>query len=252
MRYKNGLVSIVMPAYNASDYIVASIDSVIKQSYENWELIIVNDCSSDNTSDILYSIDNEKIKVINNLKNNGVALSRNVAISHAKGQYLAFLDSDDLWLEDKLMLQVKALESNQNAISCHTSYDRINSNGEFLCNVTAVEKVNFKLMLKGNFIGNLTGIIDRNKIFFDISQKKVKHEDYLMWLEILKSNDVFFSIGLKDSCAKYRVVDGSVSSNKFKSVLWHWNILRCNLDFGCLISIRNVAYYIYYAVRKRT
>lgn len=252
INHVDDLVSIIMPAYNAGKFIEASITSVIQQTYDKWELIIINDCSTDNTLEILKNVNDSRISIINNERNLGVAETRNNGLMQAKGQYLAFLDSDDLWLKDKLRIQVIELKANVNAICCHGSFQRIDEFNNVIGMVNAVNYVDYKLMQKGNFIGNLTGIIDRNKINFAIQQKNIKHEDYLMWLEILKSNNKNHSIGIKYICAKYRVHTKSVSANKFNSMHWHWSILRSQLKLGLFTSIKNIICYVYYAVQKRS
>ena len=250
--YVDDLVSVIMPAYNAGKFLEGSIASVMQQTYDKWELIIINDCSTDNTFDILKNVNDPRISIINNESNLGVAETRNHGLMKAKGQYLAFLDSDDIWLKSKLKVQLIELKANVNAVCCHTSFQRIDESNNIIGRVNAVDYVDYKLMQKGNFIGNLTGIIDRNKINLDIQQKRVKHEDYLMWLEILKFDKKNYSIGLKNVYAKYRVHTKSVSANKFKSMKWHWNILRGQLKLSLFASIINIFYYVFYAIKKRS
>ena len=239
-----------MPAYNCGQFIEESIRSVISQSYESWELIVVNDCSSDNTLAILEKIQEPRITIISNKINMGVADTRNVAIGTARGQYISFLDSDDLWLPEKLTKQVKALQANSKAVCSHTSFLRMDEQGKYLCDVKAIEKVTLSLMRKGNFIGNLTGLIDRQRAG-TVLQKKIKHEDYLMWLNVLEKQDGCYSIGIADVLAKYRVCESSVSSNKFKSVSWHWKILRQEQNMNIFIASYYLSHYIFYAIKKR-
>ena len=250
--YETDLVSIIMPAFNCGRFVKESIQSVLSQSYENWELLIVNDCSTDNSLEIISSFLDPRITVISNSDNLGVAETRNVAITAARGQYIAFLDSDDIWLEGKLKRQLAELNANENAICCHTSFQRIDEFGNNIGVVYAVEHVDFKLMLKGNFIGNLSAILDRSKVDIVIRQKNIKHEDYLMWLEILQFDHENYSIGIKDVYAKYRVHTKSISANKLKSMKWHWDILRGQLKLSLLSSIVNIFYYVYFAVQKRS
>lgn len=220
---KRNLVSIVMPAYNARKTISESIESVLMQSYTNFELIIVDDYSSDDTARIIegYLID-PRVKFLMSDKNGGVASARNKAIVLAKGKYLAFLDSDDVWMESKLEVQLRYMESS-GLLCCHTSYCRMNSSmTKRLSVVDAKEIVTFDEMLTSNYIGNLTGIYDAFALgkFY---QSENGHEDYLMWLNVISETK---SIGVPEVLAMYRVLDNSLSSNKFKAAIWHYRILK--------------------------
>ncbi|WP_045499812.1 glycosyltransferase family 2 protein [Vibrio hyugaensis] len=246
----NMCVSVIMPAYNSDMFIHRSIESILNQTYTDLELIIINDKSIDDTMNVVKSFTDERIKVISNQVNLGVALTRNEGLKVAKGRFIAFLDSDDIWNPRKLELQVKALLDDQNAACCHTAYERINEHDEKIGHVRAVEKVDHKLLLRGNFIGNLTGVIDTNKIPFKVEQVNVKHEDYLMWLNILKGSDKHYSIGINEPLAKYRV-HTSLSSNKFKSMYWHWSILRKQLNINAIRSFYYLTNYTFNALKKR-
>lgn len=239
-----------MPAYNAGRFICRSIESVLNQTYTDLELIIINDKSLDDTLDVVNSFSDERIKVISNENNLGVALTRNAGLKIATGRFIAFLDSDDLWNPRKLELQVNALLDDQNAVCSHTAYERISEHGEKIGHVSAVEKVNHKLLLRGNFIGNLTGVIDTDKISFKVEQANIKHEDYLMWLNILKGDSEHYSIGINEPLAKYRV-HTSLSSNKLKSMYWHWSILRKQLDINVFKSFFYLTNYTFNALKKR-
>ncbi|MHA6612414.1 glycosyltransferase family 2 protein [Photobacterium damselae] len=245
------LVSIIMPAYNASLTIKDSITSVIEQTYSNWELIIINDCSNDDTLLKIESFTDERITVVNNEKNIGVALSRNVGIKRASGRFIAFLDSDDMWLPEKLKIQINELTNNDYAVCCHSGFYRIDENSNIIGEVQAVSLVNARKQRYGNFIGNLTGVIDTVKLGYIPSQKSIKHEDYLMWYEVLNSNeDYFYSVGIMQPLAKYRV-HHSLSSNKFKSMYWHWLVIRNEMKLNYIKSMYYFLGYIYNATKKR-
>ncbi|MGI9915862.1 glycosyltransferase family 2 protein [Vibrio owensii] len=243
-------VSVIMPAFNAGMFIRRSIESVLSQTHHNLELIIINDNSNDDTVDVIKSFSDERIKLIENNQNIGVALTRNRGLKVATGRFIALLDSDDIWNPRKLELQVNALLNDHNAVCSHTAYERINKHDEKIGHVSAVEKVNHKLLLRGNFIGNLTGVIDTNKIPFKVEQANIKHEDYLMWLNILKGDSEHYSIGINEPLAKYRV-HTSLSSNKFKSMYWHWSILRKQLDINVFKSFFYLTNYTFNALKKR-
>lgn len=246
----SGLVSVIMPTYNVANYLSESIKSVLSQSYQNWELIIVDDYSTDNTLHMISTFKDPRIILIKNQSNKGVALSRNLALEAATGQYITFLDSDDLWLSSKLSQQVSILEKQSDAVCCHTSFRRINEKGEFLNDVYSVKKVNLSLMRKSNFIGNLTGMIDRKKVG-TIFQKQRKHEDYIMWLDVLSKTEDAYSIGIEEILAEYRVRSSSVSSNKLQSLNWHWSILREEQELSIFSAVYYLCHYVYFGIKKR-
>lgn len=239
-----------MPCYNSENTISEAIASVLKQYYINWELLIVDDASSDNSLFIISKFNDKRIKLNKNLINVGISESRNRAISLARGRYIAFLDSDDLWLPEKLSKQIPLLDADEAAVCSHTSYIRFNETNSCLGNVIARDKVTLGLMQKGNFIGNLTGVIDRKKVG-TIFQKNVRHEDYLMWLDVLSKVEGSHSIGIKEVLSKYRVSSSSISSNKVKSASWHWNILRSERKMNCISASYYLFNYIYNAFKRR-
>ncbi|SQI37182.1 Hyaluronan synthase [Leminorella richardii] len=222
----NDLVSIIMPAFNAEKYIEEAISSVLTQTYNNIELIIINDFSSDNTSLILKRYEDlEQVIIINLDENIGVSKARNIGINNAKGRYISFLDSDDVWLPTKLQLQIECMKDSNVGCS-HSSYFRMSEDGKILTKVLAKRLLTYDIMLRGNQLGNLTGVYD-TLFVGKILQKCIGHEDYKMWLDVLKSTN---SIGIITPLAKYRVCEKSVSSNKFKSIAWHYTILKNELN----------------------
>lgn len=245
----NPLVSVVMPSYNSFYSIERSVLSVLSQTYLNLELIIIDDGSEDETRSLLKrmaSIDS-RIKLVLNDINVGVAKARNQAIGMAVGDYIAFLDSDDIWLPFKLESQINIMISKGKYVS-HTSYVRKDQDlNKSLGIVIAKKCVTYLDMLSDNYIGNLTGIYNC-KVLGKIYQESVGHEDYLMWLDIIRKAD---SIGLEGVMAEYRVSNSSLSSNKFKAVLWHYNILRYRVEVSKLESFKFTLRYIYRAIRKR-
>ncbi|HIF9371761.1 TPA: glycosyltransferase family 2 protein [Photobacterium damselae] len=242
-------VSIIMPAYNAGETILESIESVIEQTYQNWELIIIDDCSNDDTITKVNMINDARVILLKNSINSGVALSRNNGIKKVTGRFIAFLDSDDLWLPEKLETQVAELLKHKNAVCCHSGFYRMDAKGNNINEVKAVNIVDAKKQLYGNFIGNLTGVIDLAKLGYIPLQKNTKHEDYLMWYEVLNSKNNF-SIGIDKPLAKYRVHQ-SVSSNKFKSIYWHWLIIRNEMKLNYIKSVYFFIGYIINATKKR-
>ncbi len=247
------LFSIIMPAYNAEKLIAASIESVIAQTYPNFELIVIDDCSADHTVEIVqnYIARDKRVNLLKKEKNQGVAEARNTGLNHAKGDFVAFLDSDDKWAEDKLEKQLAVLKERNDVDVVYGSYYRFNSEG--VKNVVKVPNVlDKKELLKGNPIGNLTAIYNFKK-YPEIRQKKIGHEDYLFWLEIFNSNPNVKGIGIQDPIAYYRVAeDGqSISGNKFKAAGWTWRIYREYLQLNIISSLYYFSYYMIKALLKR-
>jgi teichuronic acid biosynthesis glycosyltransferase TuaG len=236
------LVSVVMPAYNAAAYISASIQSVLDQTYPHLELIIIDDCSTDNTREIVeaYQAKDERIILRSNPHNLRVAATRNKGIEAARGKYLAFLDSDDLWLPNKLQYQVELLESGSVDMLC-SSYFRFYADGKEVL-VNPPKRIDFSGMMAGNPVGNLTGIYNCEKLgkFY---QKAVGHEDYIMWIHIVKAAGL--ATGIQIPLAKYRVLETSVSSNKFRSAYWVWLVFRNELQMNLFSS--GINFYKYFS-----
>jgi glycosyltransferase involved in cell wall biosynthesis len=219
-------VSIIMPAFNAENYIAKSIQSVLNQTYKDFELIIINDKSTDNTMSIVNDFErkDQRIKVIDLKENQGVAQARNHGIKASTGRFIAFLDSDDLWHSDKLSKQIHFMLENNYAFS-YTAYEIIDHKGMPLQQYVKVPKSrSYKQLLRGNFIGCLTVVIDKTKVR-PFEMLKIGHEDYALWLSILKENNIR-AYGLTEILAYYRKGQVSVSSNKNRAMKWQWNIIR--------------------------
>jgi teichuronic acid biosynthesis glycosyltransferase TuaG len=233
--WKHGLVSVVMPAYNSQGSLAQSVRSVLQQTYPNWELLIIDDASSDETLPLAnqFAHDDERIHVISTRHNGGVADARNIGIGAAKGQYLAFLDSDDLWLPEKLKVQVSFMQS-RNAAFSFTQYRRFGPGGMRGGPIKIPERVNYTQLLRGNVIGCLTVMIDREKVTV-VSMPKVGHEDYAAWLRVLKHGIVAW--GIQEDLARYRISSQSVSADKRHSAKWTWNIYRRIEKLSLLRSI---------------
>lgn len=241
---KEPLVSIITPLYNSEKFISETIESVLSQTYENWEMIIVNDCSKDNGVKIVeeYSKKDKRIKLFNNEKNMGVSFTRNRAIDLSQGIYIAFLDSDDLWHKEKLEKQIKMMEEKNISLS-YTAYTKINEDGSLRGKIEVPEKVNYKGLLKGNIMGCLTVVV-RKDILKDSKFKQTKQEDYILWLELLKK--VEFAYGIQESLAFYRVLNNSRSSNKVDLVKFNWKIYR---EVERLNLIESIYYFVIYLTR---
>lgn len=241
----NELVSVIMPAYNAAKYITESIESVLNQTYQNWELIIIDDGSKDNTAEIIGKYTDQRIKFYKNETNLGVSATRNKAIQIAQGSWTAFLDSDDKWAEKKLERQLKFAEQKK-ANFTFTASAFILSNGEKSDYVMQVpEKINYKELLKQNIISCSSVLIKKTLIANRaMSCGKDIHEDFKFWLEILKDGNV--AHGLNEPLLVYRINKESKTGNKIKSAIMTWNTYKA-VGLGYLGAVE---YFLYYCCRN--
>ena len=220
------LVSIIMPSFGTAPFIAESIESVQAQSYKNWELIIVDDCSPDNTDDVVRPyLSDERIKYLKNEKNSGAAVSRNRALREAKGKWIAFLDSDDLWMPEKLEKQIRFMEKNGYCFS-YTNYAEIDTedhrNGITVTGPKKVTKIGF---FNYCWPGCLTVMYDAEAIgLIQIADIK-KNNDYAMWLKVCQKADCYL---LDEELALYRRGRaGSVSTHSIKTMIgWHYKLYR--------------------------
>lgn len=252
----NDLVSVIMPSYNTDKFIKQSIESVIDQTYKNWELIIVDDCSTDNTDNVVASISDDRIIYLKNKVNSGAAVSRNRALREAKGRWIAFLDSDDLWSSDKLEKQIKFMEDNDYHFS-YTNYEEINEDGKLTgVMVTGPKKITKTEMYNYCWPGCLTVMYDAQVVGLIQIEDIKKNNDYAMWLKVCKKANCYL---LNEELAYYRRGRvGSVSTNSIKKMIgWHYKLFRyadnknsvrsicltiVNLLFGCFKKIWYVRY----------
>ncbi len=212
--------------YNSENFIEVTIQSVQSQTYENWEMIIVDDVSKDRGPEIVerYIKKDKRIKLIKLEKNSGGAVARNRAIKEAKGKYIAFLDSDDLWHPEKLEKQIKFMEEN-NYDFTYTWYQKMDEEGNLLDEVVRSEdKVDYTRFLKSNQIGCLAGMYNAEKLGKIYMPLIRKRQDYALWLRVLKKVD--YGYCLKENLAQYRIVNGSVSSNKINLIKYNWKLFR--------------------------
>lgn len=223
------LVSIIMPSYNSEKYISESIDSVIKQTYKNWELLIVDDLSTDNTYKIAkrYQLSDSRIKVFQLENKGGASVARNYAIKNAKGKYIAFLDSDDLWKSKKLAKQIKFMKANNYAFS-YTNYYSLK--GKEKKEIYSPKRITFKMMLKRNWIGCLTVMYDAEKCGTVQILPLEKRNDYALWLTVLKT--VKEGYLLDEFTAYYRLNNGISNGNKFKLIKYHYALFHDILNLS--------------------
>ena len=245
----NGLVSIIMPSYNTGGYIKNSIESVLAQTYENWELIIVDDCSTDDTDSIVGQFSDKRIRYLKNEKNSGAAISRNYALREAKGRWIAFLDSDDLWLPEKLEKQIAFMENNGYSFS-YTDYKiRWNGKNEDPRVYTGPDVVNRKRMYRYCYFSTITVMYDRNVVgLIQIADIK-KNNDYAMWLQIIEKTNCY---RFPECLSVYCKHDNSVSSgSKLKLIKHHYIMFRKALNRSPVVSLLFTVRNLFFGVIKK-
>lgn len=244
------LVSIIMPSYNTASYIEDTIQSVFNQTYEKWELIIVDDCSTDNTEEVLANIHDDRIRIYRNKKNSGAAVSRNKALKEAKGRWVAFLDSDDLWKPDKLEKQISFMKRNGYSFS-YTNYEEIDSDGDSTgVKVSGPKRITKLGMYNYCWPGCLTVMYDANKVgLVQIADIK-KNNDYAMWLKVCKKSDCYL---LNENLALYRRGrTGSISSHSYVNLIrWHFKLYRYAEKEGIICSLFNTGRNLLFGLYKK-
>ena len=247
----NKLVSIITPSYNSARFILDCCNSVLAQSYRDWELLIVDDCSVDNSKELIieFAEKDARIKPIFLEANVGAAAARNVAIRKAAGKYIAFLDSDDVWSSNKLEKQLDFMQMSNISFS-FTSYQPISENGSVVSPIIeAPAQITYTDYLKNTIIGCLTVIIDKEAVGdFEMPNIRSSH-DMALWLLILKRGHVAY--GLNENLAQYRIVSNSNTSNKIKSALEVWKVYREVEKIGFLLSLWYFIHYSFNALKKR-
>ena len=250
IKRESGLVSIIMPSYNTASFIKETIQSVLNQTYTKWELIIVDDCSTDNTDDVLETIKDSRIRYFKNDKNSGAAVSRNKALREARGQWIAYLDSDDLWMQDKLEKQIRFMETNGYVFS-YTNYEEIDVDG----NKTGVKVSGPKRITKTGMFnycwpGCLTVMFDANRIGIIQIQDIKKNNDYAMWLKICKKANCYL---LDEFLAQYRKGRaGSVSTHSIKTMIgWHYKLFHEAEGMGMIKSLFNTGRNLLFGFYKK-
>jgi len=250
---KKELVSVIIPVYNASSFLMDTIKTIQKQTYENWEAIFVDDCSKDNSVEIIKKEQkkDERIKLVKNKENSGAAVSRNNGIDIATGKYLCFLDADDKWHKDKLSKQVKFMKEKKCEFS-FTGYEFADENcvpnGK---KVNVPNKINYKQALKNTTIWTSTVMFDMEKLTKEeIYMPNVKSEDTALWWRLLRTK-IENAYGLNEILSYYRRSSGTLSSNKFKAIKRIWNLYRKNEGLNIFKSIYYSLFWAFNAVRRR-
>ncbi len=249
----NDLVSIITPSYNTAEYIAETIKSVQAQTYSNWEMLIVDDCSTDSTDEVVTEfLSDTRIRYLKKLKNSGAAISRNYALREAKGKWIAFLDSDDIWLPEKLEKQISFMEKNGYHFS-YTYYEEIDDQSSPLgIMVTGPKKITKHGMYNYCWIGCLTVMYDAEFIGLIQIENIKKNNDYAMWLKVCKKADCFL---LEETLAKYRRGRvGSISTHGYSTLIkWHYRLYRIcddkNAVSAAILTCRNMLFGIWKKVK---
>lgn len=243
------MISVITPVYNAEEFLIETIESVLNQTYDNLEYLLIDDCSDDNSPSIIkeYSKKDNRIKYIRLEQNSGAAVARNTGLENAKGRYIAFMDSDDVWYLDKLEKQINFMS--EDIAFTYTKYERISEEGKFLGAPSFPQKLNYSGLLKNTAIACSTVLIDR-KIIGDFRMPLVrKGQDTATWLQILKNHGYAYLVD--EVLSQYRAREGSLSENKLSALKRTWNTYRNIEKLPLHKAIYYFIYYVLNALKRR-
>ncbi len=245
----DGLVSVIMPSWNTEKYIADSMQSVINQTYSNWELIIVDDCSTDNTDEVVASFNDSRIKYLHNEKNCGAALTRNRALREARGEWIAFLDSDDLWAPEKLQRQIDFMKKNHYTFSYH-EYVKIDEDSMPLnIYVSGPEVVTKKKMYNYGYPGCLTFMYSAKTMGLIQIKDIKKNNDYAILLQLCKKSDCYL---LKENLAQYRIRRKSISHDKLsKKLRSHYDLFHYCDEKPAPVALWYACWNMWYGIMKK-
>jgi teichuronic acid biosynthesis glycosyltransferase TuaG len=225
------LISIITPVFNTEKYVEDTINSVLNQTYQNWELLLVDDCSSDNSFEIIsnYGNSDPRIKLFKNKTNSKAFETRNVALRNAKGSFIAFLDSDDIWHQNKLEMQLEFMLANNYSFtySAFSRFDYSPSDTEKVINV--VDKVSYNYLICNSVIATSTVMLNKDVLGY-FEMRNVYYDDFVLWLDLLKKTP--YAFGLNVHLLYYRLSGNSLSANKFRSAKRVYHIFRNNLSLN--------------------
>lgn len=243
-------VTVIMPAYNAAQFIEDAIRSVMGQTVTDWELLVIDDGSRDNTCEIVEKLaaEDSRVHLLKNEQNMGVANTRNRGLALCRGEFAAFLDSDDIWLPEKLQKQLDLLECT-GASLCYTSYGIMDSQGDQSRGDYLVpERADFRKLLKENVIGCSTVMLRRQATADYRFETTLHHEDYALWLRMLK--DGIRAVGCTEVLVRWRLVENSRSFDKRKSAHSRWVIYRDYMKLPLHQSLWAFGHYAFASVKK--
>jgi teichuronic acid biosynthesis glycosyltransferase TuaG len=243
-------VSVIIPTYNSSSTVTRSIESVLNQTHQNFEIIITDDNSNDNTVLIIkkYLKNHDNIKLFCLNVNQGAGYARNFSIKKASGDYIAFLDSDDYWYPNKLEIQIQFMKKRKIHFT-YSSYDIIDEEGRMKNKINAKIKIDYNDILRNNYVGCFTAIYDVNYFGKLYMPQLRKRQDWCLWIDIIKKNGTIY--GIKDSLGAYSIQKKSLSSNKIKLLKYNWLVYKQHLGFSYLSSIFLLfQYFVFYLYKK--
>jgi teichuronic acid biosynthesis glycosyltransferase TuaG len=244
-------ISIITPAYNAEKYVKRVTQSVLSQRNINFEWIIVDDCSTDNSYDAFRAevCEDPRVRLIQAPRNCGVSEARNIALANAAGEYVCFLDADDSWAPDKLAVQYQFMQTS-NADVTAMDYLRVDESHRPLGLVRPPPVINQRMMLKSNRIGNLTAMV-RRSLLTDIKFRCIGHEDYVFWLDVVPKATLILRVPTEEPLCFYTVRSSSISADKRTAAKWQWMVYRVVLKMNFMASCWFFLNYAVFAVMKR-
>lgn len=248
--YVDGLVSVIMPIYNAEKYLAEALNSIFAQDYKNIEIVLVDDCSNDNSAKIIADYQQEHPEIVYYLqeKNMGAGAARNKALELARGRYAAFLDSDDVWMPSKISRQIELMKEKNSPIS-YTAIEMIDKNSKTIKGRRNIkETCNYKYLLYNTIIATSSTVVDRTMVGdFRMSTRR-GGQDYATWLMLLRNGAVAY--GINEALVRYRVASGSLSSNKFKSIKQVWEIQTHDEKINKISAALHVMCFSFNAFKK--
>jgi glycosyltransferase involved in cell wall biosynthesis len=241
---ENQKVSVIMPMYNSSNTIQRAASSVLQQDYQDLELLIIDDGSSDNSVTLANELckKDKRVKVFQLEKNQGAAVARNKGIQNATGRYIAFLDSDDLWYSNKLSKQIDYINAHQIGFVC-SAYHVVDANDKQVATFVPPDKASYRDLLRTCSVGCLTALYDTNVFGKTLMPVIKRRQDYALWLDLLRSGE--FCYGIKEPLAAYKVGTASLSNNKFKAARYQWTVYR---EVEKLPLLNSCYYFVTYCV----
>ena len=248
--YTEGLVSVITPIYNAEKYLADTLNSVFAQDYKDIEIVLVDDYSKDDSAKIISEFQKNHPEIVYFLqeKNMGAGAARNKALELARGQYVAFLDSDDIWMPDKIGRQIKLMKEKKSPFS-YTAIEMMNEKGETTKGKRKLrESCDYKYLLHNTIIATSSVVVDRNVLGDFRMPLRRGGQDYATWLMLLRGGAV--ACGINEALVRYRVASGSLSSNKFKSIKQVWEIQTQDEKINKFKALFNIVCFTFNALKK--
>jgi len=250
MEFVKDLVSVITPVYNAERFLEKTFKSIINQTYKNIEIVLVDDCSKDSSAEIIRRFISEGISIVYHLQdiNRGAGVARNKALKLAKGQYVAFLDSDDVWLPQKIERQLALMKEKKAGFS-YAAIEMIDENGKQIKSKRNIkESCDYKYLLRNTIIATSTVVIDRNILDDFRMPLRRSGQDYATWLMLLRDGEIAY--GINEVLSWYRVIKGSLSANKLKSIKQVWEIQTQEEHIPKLCVLLNLCFFIINGLKK--